>query len=153
MALQNFFNPIEVEGLAELQVALRELPDATARNVLRRVAKSVLQPIAQRAQSLAPVEVGRLRRSIVVSDKLTRRQKSQFQRDDPNDVIMFVGAGALAQAHMMEFGTTDISPRPFLRPAWDGGKDKVLQSIKDQLWIEIQKAAARLARKAAKGTG
>jgi HK97 gp10 family phage protein len=144
------FNPVYVEGLAELEVALRELPDATARNVLRRVAKKVLEPIADRARVLAPYDVGRLIHSIVVGDKLSRRQKSQFQREDPNDVVMFVGAGAVPQAHMMEFGTVDVPPHPFLRPAWDGGKEQVLDSIKGELWMAIDKAAKRAERKAAK---
>lgn len=144
------FEPIRIEGLAELQEALRELPDATSRNVLRRVAKQVLEPIAERARQLAPVDIGRLRESIRVTDKLSRRQKSQFQRIDPDDVIMFVGAGALPQAHMMEFGTIDTAPRPFMRPAWDAGKTGVVESLRDILWQQIEKAAKRQARKAAK---
>jgi HK97 gp10 family phage protein len=144
------FEPVFVEGLDEVEIALRELPDATSRNVLKRVAKKVLQPIADRAAMLAPVDKGRLRHSINVSDKLSRRQRSQFQRTDPNDVVMFVGAGAVPQAHMQEFGTVDQEPQPFMRPAWDGGKDKVLEDIKGELWTEIEKAAKRLARKAAK---
>lgn len=139
-----------VEGLDEVQVALRELPDATSRNILRRVAKKVLQPIADRAAQLAPVDKGRLVRSIMVGDKLSRRQKSQFKKDDPNDVVMFVGAGAVPQAHMQEFGTVDLDPQPFMRPAWDGGKDAMLEEIKRDLWAEIDKAAKRRARKAAK---
>lgn len=144
------FEPVFVEGLDEVQIALRELPDATSRNVLKRVAKKVLAPIADHARIMAPMDKGRLINSIVVGDKLSRRQKSQFQRVDPNDVVMFVGAGAVPQAHMMEFGTVDIEPRPFLRPAWDAGKDKVLEDLKGELWTEIEKAAKRLARKAAK---
>lgn len=144
------FDPVFVEGLDELQIALRELPDATARNVLRRVAKKVLAPVADRARLLAPVDQGRLVRSIVVGDKLSRRQKSQFQRADPNDVVMFVGAGAVPQAHMMEFGTVDIEPQPFMRPAWDSEKEGVLEAIKGELWTQIEKAARRQERKAAK---
>lgn len=151
--MTDMFETVEVEGLAELETALRELPDATARNVLRRVAKKVLEPVAAHARSLAPVAEGRLVRSIVVGDKLSRRQKSQFQREDPNDVVMFVGAGALPQAHMQEFGTVDMPPQPFLRPAWDSNKGAVLDSIKGDMWAEIEKAAARLARKAAKLSG
>lgn len=147
------FDPIKIEGLAELQDALRELPDATSRNVLRRVAKLVLTPIADRAKQLAPVAEGKLIASIKVGDKLSRRQKSQFQREDPSDVVMFVGAGALPQAHMMEFGTVDVAARPFLRPAWDQGKDTLLATLKDTLWQEIEKAAKRAARKAAKEAG
>jgi len=144
------FEPVRIEGLAELQEALRELPDATARNVLRRVAKEVLEPIAERARQLVPVNDGRLRDSIKVSGSLSRRQKSQFQRTDPNDVVMFAGAGALPQAHMMEFGTIDVAPRPFMRPAWDSGKQPLLDTLKDILWAQIEKAAKRAERKAAK---
>lgn len=144
------FEPVQIEGLAELQESLRELPDATSRNVLRRVAKELLTPIADRARQLAPINDGKLRASIVVGDKLSRRQKSQFQRVDPSDVVMFVGAGALPQAHMMEFGTVDVTPRPFLRPAWDAGKNAVTEGLKDALWKQIEKAAKRQARKAAK---
>lgn len=141
---------VHVEGLVELQEALRELPDATARNVLRRVAKKVLTPIADRARQLAPMDDGRLRASITVGNRLTRRQRSQSERGDPNDVVMYAGAGALPQAHMQEFGTQHSPPQPFMRPAWDQGKDRVLESIKEDLWTEIEKAAKRAARKAAK---
>jgi hypothetical protein len=37
-----------------------------------------------------------------------------------------------------------------LRPAWDANKNGVLTSIGRELWIAIDKAAKRLARKAAK---
>jgi HK97 gp10 family phage protein len=144
---------VEVEGLAELQTALRELPDATARNVLRRVAKQALEPIAARARTLAPVDRGNLVQSITVSNRLTRRQRSQAQTADPNDVVMYVGAGGLAQAHMMEFGTQDVAAQPYMRPAWDEGKERVLTSIKELLWAEIEKAAKRAERKAAKMAG
>lgn len=147
------FEAVQIEGLAELEDALRELPDATSRNVLRRVAKQMLTPIADRARQMVPVDIGRLRESITVGDKLSRRQKSQFQRVDPSDVVMFAGAGALPQAHMMEFGTADIASRPFLRPAWDAGRKDIEDGLKDVLWKEIEKAAKRLARKAAKAAG
>ena len=59
-------------------------------------------------------------------------------------------AGPLPQAHLQEFGTKDQPPQPFMRPAWDAEKRGVLEGIKDDLWAEIKKAAARLAKKALK---
>lgn len=141
---------VHVEGLAELETKLRELPDATAKNVLRRVARKRLEPVAQRARELAPVQSGKLRDSIGVSTKLTRRQRSKNQKFSIDDIEVYVGAGALPQAHMQEFGTVHNGPHPFLRPAWDAEKDKVLAGLKDDLWAEIEKAAKRIARKAAK---
>lgn len=140
-----------IEGLAELQVALRELPDATAKNVLRRVGKQALQPIADAAAQRAPVDQGTLRDSIHVGTKLSRRQKSKHKKISEDDVEVFVGAGPVPQAIWQEFGTVNHPAHPFLRPAWDAGKDTVINTIADLLWVEIQKSAARIARKAAKG--
>ncbi|RVI41050.1 HK97 gp10 family phage protein, partial [Sinorhizobium medicae] len=48
------------------------------------------------------------------------------------------------------FGTSRHGPQPFARPAWDAGKNQVLDTIKDELAVQITKAAQRLARKAAR---
>jgi HK97 gp10 family phage protein len=141
---------ISIEGLAELQTALRELPDATAKNVLRRVGKTRLAPMAERARQLAPVDQGELRDSIAVSTKLTRRQRSLHVKESPDAIEVFAGAGPHPQAHMQEYGTEHNAPQPFMRPAWDAERDGVLEGIKDDLWQEIEKAANRLARKRAK---
>ena len=58
--------------------------------------------------------------------------------------------GAPPQGVWQEFGTVNHSPQPFMRPAWDGGKDKLLDGIADDFWTEIEKAAARQAKKAAR---
>jgi hypothetical protein len=51
---------------------------------------------------------------------------------------------------MSEFGTAHQPPQPWFRPVWDAMKRGVLDSIAGLLWSEIQKAAARAARKAAR---
>lgn len=43
-----------------------------------------------------------------------------------------------------------MAPQPFMRPAWDEKKDEVLELIRTELGDEITKAAARLAKKAAR---
>lgn len=141
---------MKVEGLKEVQTALRQLPDATAKNVMRRVLRKAGQPVADRARELAPVDEGDLRDSIVVSTKLSKAQRQKRRKSGKNDVEIFVGAGAKPHAHLQEFGTSFHPAKPFLRPAWDQLKRQVLDGIKDDMWAEIRKAAERLARKAAK---
>ena len=141
---------VKVEGLRELQTALRELPNATAKNVMRRVLKNRAQPIADAARARVPVAHGDLKNSIAVSTKLSRRQRGKHRKTDKNDIEMFVGPGTHPQAHMQEFGTFKEPAQPFMRPAWDAEKMGVLDGIKDDLWTEIEKAANRLAKKAAK---
>lgn len=142
---------VKIEGLAELQTALRELPDATAKNVVRRILRKRGEPIAERARQLAPLDQGELKESIAVGTRLSKRQRRLHRKIDPNDIEVFIGPGPLPQAHLQEFGTQNHPAKPFMRPAWDANRDSLLNSLKVDLWNEIQKAAGRLARKAAKG--
>jgi HK97 gp10 family phage protein len=142
---------IKLEGLSELQTVLRQLPDATAKNVLRRVMKECLQPIAEAARRYAPVDEGELRDSITVGTRLSSRQKRMHRKVSPDDVDMFAGAGPIKHAHLVEFGSENNIPHPYMRPAWDQGKDDLLMNFKGLMWLEIDKAANRLAKKAAKG--
>lgn len=142
---------VKVEGLRELQTALRELPNATAKSVMRRVLKTHGAAIAKRAQELAPEDAGDLRESIVVSTKLTKRQRKMHRKASKDDVEVYIGANDAPHAHMQEFGTKNHPPQPFMRPAWDAAKGMILTGIRKDLWSEISKAAARLARKALKG--
>lgn len=56
-------------------------------------------------------------------------------------------------AHLVEFGTVHSAAQPFMTPAWESTKQTALTEITNQLRIEIGKAAARAARRRAKGTG
>jgi HK97 gp10 family phage protein len=142
---------VRVDGLREIEAALHELPKATGKNVVTRVLKKRGEPIANTARANAPVDQGQLRDSIGVSTKLSKRQKRIHRKEGPDDIEVFVGAGALPQAHMVEFGTDQMPAQPFMRPAWDKGKEAALEGIGQDLWAEIEKAATRMAKKAAKG--
>lgn len=138
----------KIEGLRELEQALAELPKATGKNVLKRTLLKAGAPIASMAASLAPHLKGKLRQSFGTGTKLSRRQRSQHKQE--SSVEVFAGAGPLVQAITQEFGTRNHPPQPFMRPAWDANKRPALESIKDDLRDEIEKARARLARKAAR---
>lgn len=141
---------VRMEGLKEVQAALRKLPDSTAKNVIRRVLKKNGQPIADDAQARAPVARGHLRRSVAVTTKLTKRQRSKHRKLGKGDVEMFIGAGPDPAAHMQEFGTSKDAPQPFMRPAWDGGWRRLWTGIRQDMWDEIRKSSERLMRKAAR---
>lgn len=144
-----------LEGFRELERALNELPKNTGRNVLRRVAKGALEPMAVKARGMAPVDDGNLRDAIMVSEKRTKRviRANRFDRNTGVEIAMgpISGEGVLNYATFAEFGTSDTRAQPFMRPAWEGGKNEALEYIKANLGNEIDKAAKRLAKKAAKG--
>lgn len=141
---------VKVEGLKELERALQQLPKANAKAVLRRTMKEAGEPVAKTARALAPEEMGYLRESIDVSTKLSGRQAKLHKKESP--VEMFIGPGPDPAAHLQEFGSgPGHQAQPFLRPAWDQHKAEVLDTIANRTWLEIEKTAERLAKKAARG--
>lgn len=146
----------KVEGLADCEKALVGLAEefnlshATARNTIARALMDAGEPVRSDAEARAPIrdEGGkpRLKSSIVISTKLSRRQKSQHKKESTIEV--FIGAGPLPQAHLQEFGSSVHGAQPFLRPAWDGNHKAVLNRIVVSLKNQIEKARKRVARKA-----
>lgn len=148
-----------VEGLREIDAALGQLGKATGRNVMRRVAVKRLEPMAEEARRLAPDNPATggddLKASIAVSTRLAgyARRLNRRSKSEAEAHMGPAGDGAKKappQGTFQEFGTVHHAPQPFMRPAWDGGKEQLLDGIKDDLWAEIEKAAARQARKAAR---
>lgn len=137
-------NTVSVEGLREVDTALGQLPKATGKNVLRRVALRRLEPVAEAMRVRVPVAKSDLKDSIAVTTKNPRRHRKQ------STVEAHAGPGRHPQAHLQEFGTVHHGPQAYARPAWDAEKDNLLDGIKDDLWAEIEKAAQRQARKAAR---
>jgi HK97 gp10 family phage protein len=146
---------VKIEGLKEIDEALGQLGKATGRNVMRRVAVKRLEPMAEDARRLAPVEDTDLRDSIAVSTKLAgyARRLNRRSKSEAEAHMGPAGSGgtkAPPQGSLQEFGTKNHPPQPFMRPTWDRGKAELLDGIKDDLWAEISKAAARQAKKAAR---
>lgn len=166
---------VSVSGFRELDKALGMLPKATARNVLKRTLDKAAQPIVDEAKSLVPVSEGggTLRDSIVASTRIKNKTgMAEFsaamraglgvdaarsalraaRRANGSDSFaeMFVGPsrgkGVIGYAHIVEFGSVKMSPRPYMRPAWDGQKQRALEIIKAELGGEIIRAARRVGR-------
>jgi HK97 gp10 family phage protein len=141
---------VRIDGLKELEAALKELPTANAKAVLRRTLKEAGEPVARAARGMVPRDQGHLAESIDVSPKLSGRQSKIHKKDAP--VEMFVGPGPNPAGHLQEFGTgPGHVAQPFMRPAWDQNKAKVLDTIANMTWVEIERTAKRLAKRAARG--
>lgn len=173
MAAKTF---MQLEGLKELEAALMELPKATGKNVLRRALINAAEPMAEAARNLAPVRLGFLKRSIMLSrvkfssgsagkrafaEAMARgasraeagaaaREANIGASEDITSALVVMGPGRNPQATFQEFGTVHHPPHAYMRPAWDSGKANAAETIRDELKSEIEKAAARLARKAAR---
>lgn len=149
---------IKVEGLKELDRALSEMKTATARGVVRRTMMKALQPMADEASRLAPDDPRTngqdLHRSIKVGDALKAGRSMLTKgfgfKDGQVTVWMGPTREGYPQAIMQEFGTVNQPAQPYMRPAWDGGKDALLDGLAKGMAAEITKTAERAARKAAR---
>jgi HK97 gp10 family phage protein len=138
-----------MEGLADLEKALVELPKATARNTLQRALKKGAEHVQEVWQGGVPVLTGHYQHSINVgpASKLTRTQKRDAKKDGKYFAEMHVGTDDPA-GQQLEFGNVKMPAQPSGRPAWDITKESVLADISTDLATEIEKSRARLARKA-----
>lgn len=139
-------------GFRELEATLREMPKATARNSLQRGLKKVAQPVADDWQAKAPRDKGNLAQSIIIgpSSRLTGRQRKDSKREGTYFAEIHVGTADPA-GQQQEFGNINHPAQPSGRPAWDANKDAALENFGKEVWADLQKVAARRARKLAKG--
>lgn len=168
---------VKLQGFKECDAALGELNKATARHVLLRVLKRAGERIAEAARRLVPKRTGLLARSIIVSTRLANpvgkkeyadtlaaggtkaeavaalRGARRAAKGEGGFAEMYVGAGQVPHAHMVEYGSVNNRPQPYLRPAFDAEKDAALGIIARDLEGEIAKAAARAAAKGLRRSG
>jgi HK97 gp10 family phage protein len=140
---------IKMEGLADLERALAELPKATGKATLRRVLKKAAAPVEAAMVKRAPKRTGALKVSIRTGTKLTKRQQQFAKAEGKSSSEIYIGT-ADPSAIPQEFGTFKEGAQPFGRPAWEETQDGALVTIADELGGEIEKSRARLAAKAAK---
>jgi hypothetical protein len=143
---------VKVEGLRELDAALSTLPKAVGKAVLRRVAKQALGPFdkAWRQNANAHRLTGSLEESGGIGTKLTKRQaRLNRKAEGKASIEMYAGPNDPA-AIPSEYGTVDQAARPFARKAWASTQDETLNIVAANLGSEIDKAAARVAKKTAK---
>jgi HK97 gp10 family phage protein len=141
----------KIEGSKELENALNQLPKALAKSALVSMMKQSAKPVLADAKVNVPKRTGRLRDSLIIGASLSRRQKSSGSQKGFAEV--FVGASwpSGAHAHLIEFGTKNMSAIPFLRPAWDSNRDTMFKDIQKVLWAILVKKARTLAKKAGAG--
>jgi len=121
---------IRLEGDKEIARNLKAMGRALTRKTLKPIMRENLQPMAEDMRARAPRGSGELADSVRVSDRLSKTQRSKLERIAP--IEMYVGPGPLPQAIQEEFGNVRQSPRPFIRPAFQGGVDKALRNIGQQ---------------------
>ena len=129
---------IKIEGAKELEKKLLSFEPKLGRKVVRQALRKGAKVIQSAAKSNVPVKSGALKKSIKVRALKKRRQSygvmvatsdGWFKGDE------FYGA-------FLEFGTSKMPAKPFVRPAFDAEKDNAEKIIKNQLQQGIEQVGA-----------
>lgn len=153
---------VKLTGFRELERDLaEELPKATARNVMKRAASNAMERVRDRMSELAPRdesdrdEDGQHLADTMATDAATAREARALGTSRQQGVVVLtgpapVGKRARANAGWQEFGTVKMTPNSYARPAADMEADAVIDDVRHELKKQIEKAKARIARKAAR---
>jgi HK97 gp10 family phage protein len=101
---------VRVRGVATVDQRLRVLPKALSRQILEDALGQAAEPLLADIRAGAPVRTGRLRDSIAI-------KKHRMQRQDQAHIEL--GVFGVFYGRFIEFGTSKMTARPFVRPALD----------------------------------
>lgn len=154
---------IQITGLADLEKRLLAFPDKLAGNILGGAIRAGAVVIQREAQAKAPmsnaphyltskrtaimkkmgnhysvnlIQPGTLKKSIRVK-KAPRKSRSV-----PIEYWVYVSK-RIWYWKFVEFGTSKMVARPFMRPAFDIMKEKATERIREYLAARIDKEAAK----------
>lgn len=150
---------VEIRGLKELETALLELGNAAAGKALFASLMAAGMPIQKEAQALAPVSTephykyqkGKAKVQ-VKSGTLKKSIGRKRLKSSQGETVAEIGIswrGRAFYGRFLEFGTSKLAAKPFLRPAFDAKKDESLTIFKEKLAANIEKQRQIIAARTA----
>lgn len=136
----------KIEGFKALNDNLKRLQKlSTQKSVLRASLDEAAKPVITDAQSRVPERSGRLRKAITMKGVLApaqRRAEKELKSRFAVSRYLGVAGGKNGAPHggLVEFGTKNQAPRPFLRPSWQAGKMGILDRLGTIMWRRIEKS-------------
>ncbi len=143
------------DDIEQLAADLEKLPQQVQQKILRPAMKAAAAPMLARAKELCPVKTGRLRDSLHLSVRKTKFGVNAFIEIGPGHFRGRTFYGPMVELghklvpHKDQRGVTDevsravrhvnktVAPRPFLRPAFDTGKDAAAKLAQEQITAAI----------------
>lgn len=146
-----------VDGFPGLKEALAELEDFTGKttsgkNAVTRGLIKAMKPIESRAKDLAPTDSGKIRDSIRTKKaRAVRGAGGRYQRQTSIEILTGpTGREEGGVGAYLEFGTVNMSARPFMRPAADAEADAVLSEVGRVVLTEVERTIDRARKRAAR---
>jgi HK97 gp10 family phage protein len=137
-----FKGPLKITGVKEIDKALSQLEPKVVKKILRKAMRPAMKPMLKEARANAPVESGQTQRAIRLS--AAARSRRSIGLDISIGEKNYVGDQYYGA--FIEFGTSLMEARPFMRPAYDAGKDKAKKDTIDGIRELILKQAKKGAK-------
>jgi HK97 gp10 family phage protein len=141
----------EVQGLKELNARLQQFPVKLERNILRGALRAGAQPIVEDARRRAPVlSVLDPRRVFGALAKSIHARGVQSKNGTLTGGVVAGGVATVGRgkgkaiadafyARFIEFGTSKMAARPFLRPAIDSKTPAAIDATADYIRQRVDK--------------
>jgi HK97 gp10 family phage protein len=131
-------------GLRELGEAMRGLANEVNTKIARSATLAGALVIKNETIRRAPVDTCNLRKNIITKRVTKTPLTSQFlvavRQGKKTKKQIAQGIGDAFYAKFVEYGTVNAPAKPFIRPAFEGGKEEAVNAIKDRLAAGIAKA-------------
>lgn len=155
---------VTIEGLDTFAQALKLLPDNVSRKILRGAVAAAGKVIRDEAKSRAPVHTGSVAQGHPPAGTLKRAiaqgRSNRFSRPGKEVYHVFVRNSAVAGSkgkkivaggkfdayywRYIEFGTSKMSARPFMRPAFEAKKDAAIEALTQYIAERFPQEAEKL---------
>lgn len=139
----------KIEGLADIKAAFEGLGTEVSTKIGVAADRKAAQEFRDVLKDTAPYdprpkarEYGHLRENIRISRRRARRQ---------GNIVFWVTTGHAFWGMFLELGTKKMPKHPWMLPAFDVVKERLVSVQIDELRTGIDRAAKRLARRVKKG--
>ncbi|WP_411679850.1 HK97-gp10 family putative phage morphogenesis protein [Clostridium thailandense] len=118
---------IELTGVDEILNKLQQM-GANVGRLENKALKNAAEPVLEDAKANVPVRTGKLKKGL----KITNVKK----KDGMKYILVGVDRGDNSEVFygkFIEFGTSKMTARPFLQPAYEKNKNKIQKAIAETL--------------------
>jgi HK97 gp10 family phage protein len=146
---------MNLQGHKELIKALKNVPIEVRDKSIASSVRVGAKKVQEKAKALAPVKTGALRDSIAIQ-KMGKGKIRKFYGFPEDWIVYTIGLKKVEfettyngrkqivkwvpfYGYFIEFGTSKMSPRPFMRPAAELTFPSILSVIKNDLRIKLPK--------------
>ena len=129
----------EIKGLKELSKALKAFPQNVQNNILNSAVRAGAVTIQKEARKNVPKRKRKLEKAIVIKKRRPKnknRIKYQLGIQQGTKDDAYYG-------HIVEFGSSKMEAKPFMRPAFESKADEVKNEVRKKMSQRIDKEIER----------